>query len=585
MKLQWQGLLTIVMIALVQLACGGGNSGVQVSIKPTQVTLAPGATQQFTASLTNTSNSAVSWQVNGIGGGNGAVGTIDASGLYTAPVGTTLPPSVTVTAVSKADSSKSASATVTLTGGTAAFSNASLQGPYVFQYQAISTAMAGAQVPVMAAGRFVADGNGAITTGSEDLNDGTASQIQTPVFTGTYTVQQDGHGTLTLNLPAGSVTFSLALRADGSASLMTTPDNLIGFGQLARQDATALTPASLAGTYAFQRVGNTNISGTVGPFASTGVLTLDASGGIASGSEDANNQGTIHPNLTETGSYAVAGVPGRVELTLHGPDGDTHFAAYRASSSRMFWVETDFPSPVTTGELDRQTGGALSVATLSGNAVFRLMGTSLEHIVADAGLWHADGSGTISSGQVDENNTGAIASAVQISGGTYQVGTDGRFTLTLQPASGGSIALAGVLISPQRGFLTGVEPTLTRHGEFFLQSAPASSSGFSLSDLNIALSGVLTGVTGQGPQTLSLQLRTDGAGGLGGIAQAHVTGTTTPNQVAGGTYTLDPTGRGVVTLTLNGTSRHFAFYWSGTHAVLVNQEGSELLSGTLASQF
>lgn len=580
MKLQWQRVLVVALIAIAQWACGKGGSDVQVSIKPTQVTLSPGATEQFTASVTNASNTAVSWQVNGIDGGNGAIGTIDASGLYTAPTGATVPPNVTVTAVSKADSSKSASATITLSGGTAAFSNASLQGAYVFQFQALSTATAGAQVPVMAAGRFVADGNGTITSGGEDLNDGTVSQIQHPTFTGTYTVQQDGRGTMTLTLPSTTLTFAFALRSDGSGSLLTTLISLIGTGQFVRQDASALTPASLAGTYAFQLVGNTNISGTVGPFAATGDLTFDASGGITAGTEDANNQGTVHQNLTETGSYAVTGAPGRVEVTLHGPDGDTHFAAYIASSSRLLWVETDFPSPVTTGELDRQSG-RFSTASLSGSGVFRILETSRDHIVAQAGIWHADGSGTISSGQFDENNTGTILSTAQISGGTYQVGPDGRFTLTLQPASGGSIALAGVLISGQRGFLTGIDTATTGHGEFFLQAAPPSSSGFSLADLNTALSGV----TGQGPEDVLLQLKADGAGGLGGSADANSMGTVTPNQLAGGTYTLDSGGRGILTLTLSGVTRHLAFYWSGSHAELANQDANELLSGTLTSQF
>lgn len=572
-------------IAVMQVACGGGNSGVQVAIKPAQVTLAPGATQQFTASVTNTSNDAVTWQVNGIDGGNGAVGTIDASGLYTAPAGATVPSSVTVMAVSKADSSKSASATVALAGGTTAFSNASLQGAYVFQWQGVSTAMAGAQIPVAAAGRFVADGNGTITSGSEDLNDGAAAKIQTLTFTGTYSVHQDGRGTLSLTVPSGTLTFSFALRSDGTASLLTTPDNLIGFGQAAPQDANALTPASLAGTYAFQQTGSTNISGTVGPYAATGVLALNASGAVSSGSEDANNQGTVHQNLTVTGSYAMAGVPGRVEFTLHSDAGDTHMAAYIASSSRLLWVETDFPFPVTSGEMERQTGGSFSAASLGGTAVFRLLGTSLNHIVAQAGEWHADASGTVSSGEYDENNTGTIVSAAPISGGSDQVGSDGRFTLTLQPASGGAIKLAGVLISAQSGFITGLDTTVTGHGEFFQQAAPASSSGFSAADLHAALTGVLTGVTGQGPQNRLMQLTADGAGGLGGTADEHLTGTVSPNQQMGGTYTLDAGGRGVMTLTLGGATHHLVFYWSGTHAEIANQDASELLSGTLGSQF
>src|SRR5580704_15444353 len=44
-----------------------------------------GSTVQFTASVTNTSNTAVSWQVNGVAGGSSTAGTVSAAGLYTPP--------------------------------------------------------------------------------------------------------------------------------------------------------------------------------------------------------------------------------------------------------------------------------------------------------------------------------------------------------------------------------------------------------------------------------------------------------------------------------------------------------------------
>jgi len=72
-------------------------------------------TKQFTATVTNTTNTAVTWYVNNLQGGNSALGTISTSGLYKAPNLTPLPLTVTVTAISKADPGKNASASVTLT--------------------------------------------------------------------------------------------------------------------------------------------------------------------------------------------------------------------------------------------------------------------------------------------------------------------------------------------------------------------------------------------------------------------------------------------------------------------------------------
>jgi uncharacterized repeat protein (TIGR03803 family) len=73
------------------------------------------ATQEFTATVTGTSNTAVTWSVNSTVGGSSTVGSVSSTGLYTAPDFVPSSGSVTVTATSQADSTKSASATVSLT--------------------------------------------------------------------------------------------------------------------------------------------------------------------------------------------------------------------------------------------------------------------------------------------------------------------------------------------------------------------------------------------------------------------------------------------------------------------------------------
>ena len=65
-----------------------------------------GATQAFTATLTNTTNMTVTWKVNGTIGGDASVGTITAAGMYTAPSSVSASLTATVTAVSAADASR-----------------------------------------------------------------------------------------------------------------------------------------------------------------------------------------------------------------------------------------------------------------------------------------------------------------------------------------------------------------------------------------------------------------------------------------------------------------------------------------------
>src|SRR5579864_1161772 len=94
---------------------------VSVTISPTTATLATLATQPFTATVSGSTNTAVTWQVNGVSGGNSTVGLISTTipgttneGLYLGPSAVPSPATVSVTAVSQADPTKSASATVTL---------------------------------------------------------------------------------------------------------------------------------------------------------------------------------------------------------------------------------------------------------------------------------------------------------------------------------------------------------------------------------------------------------------------------------------------------------------------------------------
>jgi hypothetical protein len=78
---------------------------VTVAVTPSTATIQAGGTQQFTATVSNSSNQGVTWTA--------SAGTISATGLYTAP-NVSSPTEVQVTATSAADSSKSAVATLTV---------------------------------------------------------------------------------------------------------------------------------------------------------------------------------------------------------------------------------------------------------------------------------------------------------------------------------------------------------------------------------------------------------------------------------------------------------------------------------------
>ena len=89
-------------------------SNITVQVAPTSATALLGEPQTFIAVVSNTTNTSVTWSVNGIAGGNAAVGTIDANGIYTAPANLPTPNSISVTATSVEDPSKSSTAQVTI---------------------------------------------------------------------------------------------------------------------------------------------------------------------------------------------------------------------------------------------------------------------------------------------------------------------------------------------------------------------------------------------------------------------------------------------------------------------------------------
>lgn len=93
---------------------GTGIVPVHVDVTPATVSIATGASQQFVASVTGTSNPAVTWTVSGSGCSGAACGTTSPTGFYTAPTALPSPGTFTLTATSESDPSKSGLAAITI---------------------------------------------------------------------------------------------------------------------------------------------------------------------------------------------------------------------------------------------------------------------------------------------------------------------------------------------------------------------------------------------------------------------------------------------------------------------------------------
>jgi uncharacterized protein (DUF1800 family) len=139
----------LITLALAPLAEAMPLAGVTVRIDPVNLTLTVGGTRQFTVKVAGTTNTAVTWSINGITGGNATVGTISSSGFYTAPA---VPPAgyaVTVKATSVADPTAFAAGTITVRNQTPSITSVSPSplplGPFTLTVNG-SRFISGAQV-------------------------------------------------------------------------------------------------------------------------------------------------------------------------------------------------------------------------------------------------------------------------------------------------------------------------------------------------------------------------------------------------------------------------------------------------------
>ena len=126
---RWLALIAITQ----QVACGGKTTTApiadpapvaSVTISPSSAPLSVGGNVQFVVTVQNASNPAVTWEVNGIPGGNSTVGTITPAGAatasYLAPASVAATLTVTVSAVLQADGVTTGTATVTVSPPSAA---------------------------------------------------------------------------------------------------------------------------------------------------------------------------------------------------------------------------------------------------------------------------------------------------------------------------------------------------------------------------------------------------------------------------------------------------------------------------------
>jgi hypothetical protein len=204
---------------------------VSVSVSPTTATVASGGTQQFSAQVTNTSNTAVTWSATS--------GTVSTTGLFTAPT-VTATKTVTVKATSVADNTKSASATVTVNAAAGILT----LNPTSISFGSVTV---GQTSPVLTT-TLTNTGNASLTITSDSLSAGDFSWGGKGTCTSVNNTLAPGASCLYsakfTPTAAGTRTATIMIYSTASNSTVTLP--LSGVGTTATAGTLGASPATLA---------------------------------------------------------------------------------------------------------------------------------------------------------------------------------------------------------------------------------------------------------------------------------------------------------------------------------------------------
>ncbi len=446
------------------------------------------------------------------------------------------------------------------------FSNASLNGQYVYQIEGFDFRNSTTGVPYREAGVFTANGSGGITSANDDFSEG--STVLTTTSTGSYAISNDGTGSLSFNTAGGTINLAVTI-VSASKVYLVEGDSVLNAGGLAeKQDTTAIATVP-SGTFVFREHDITALQsvGSVGAFTVSG-------GTVSAGGKDVNSGG-VFTSLTFTGgsfnSPDTATGRGTGTLTDSSP-ATSSFFYYIVDANNIRFLSEDV-GVVGSGRAEKQTG----TPALSGSYAFGSEGDTIGFLssINSAGRFTAS-SGAISSGARDTVQDGSSIVNSTFTG-TYTQAASGRASVTLSTTANSNLVVW--MISPARGFFVVNDPSTVQEGTLDLQQ----TATFSNSTMNGQYALVMDGFDTGGAKDRVGTLQWDGSGKLVLNEFTNANGVITVPIVLSGTYSVSSNGR--TTGSINSLSNNLVFYLvSGSDAYVVQNDTGVQIDGTVSKQ-
>lgn len=586
--------------------------GLGLAMTPTGATVSAGGEQQFTALLNSVQDPAATWSISSASGITDAsvIGSITATGLYTAPASP--PPGGTIT-VTVTDGTQTATGTITVV-----YSDLSLKGPYAFSYTGNDQSGY-----LAAAGRFLADGQGHIT-GIEDADSFLNGTTQGAAISGTYSVSSDGRGTAVITRGAITENWRFALTTGLHAQLTLAESNATAGGTIDQQSTSALlnSMAAIDVPYVFRALGINGMNETAPstpftPRATAGEFTANGAGAEAAGGAliDLNDNGTpTKADTSLTVAYTLdASNPGTGRGTItftSSATGARQFAFYAVSTAldssnnpyvtEFHLVEIDGIDSMAGEMFSAPASSALGNGYLSAaNYAFTYGGTSATGAYAAGGVVTANGSGGASGGVLDINDAGATTLNTTISGCTSSVDATLRRIDMLCTAGSITPEFAVYQTSLGSAVMLELDPAAVATGTAYAQCSASSAGCASTAPSISAAKSLALGLIGQGAfysNPTAYQQNIDGQ-----ISEGTATATPGTIDIANypSPFVADPIssvslgtpsslGRGttVVTASNPAATYNLIFYLVDDKTALVfDQDKAYVLRGTLAQQY
>jgi hypothetical protein len=371
------------------------------------------------------------------------------------------------------------------------FANSSLKGQYTFSMSGVDPTGA----YLARTGSFIADGNGNITGGIEDVVSlGSGSPPSLVAFaSGTYQVQANGRGLIVFQVSTGgTLQVNMAMSSVSQGYLVQTDLNATSSGSFNLATPADFANTMLNGKYVFDFSGVSFGVNTVAPLSVIGQMAADGNGNVTGGLEDTNDGNVAAPSgatAIPAGTYAVdANANGTTFGRGTMAFGGRAFAFYIVDNTRIKVLEEDTVGG-SSGDAVLQSGTIpTSNAGFTGGFTYLVGGSATTgNFGPDARVarFTASGTGTIGAISYDENNDGSynhISQGSNISNATYAIDTtnagSGRGTFTFKDSSSGTFTYVFYTISATQGVIQDTSSGLVADGTLLAQTAgPFTLSG------------------------------------------------------------------------------------------------------------